>query len=520
MMQNILDGFGNWLKRFMPDTGDDHRYSRAVSLSYIISLIIILLSISNITDLILYPYPEELQDIIQKFLYMQIVFLSMGILTCFLFWSQKITLARILLLFTVLTLCFFMLLLFANRTDIDIVVIIVLMALPYFITATHEKIFQRLGFLIIIPSLGYMLYHTHYMPPLLQFSDEFYMELRVGTVFTAVILGLLISFIQRKAEIERMNAFYSDLRVKELLKQEHDTKLEALESEHQSLQEQRLEKLQTIFEQYDHKVTDNFHCIETSINKIATNTGTLSNNANQTFDDVHLISNATNEMNENINLVSNSGDTLSSTIATVSQQVQESHDISQSATVQADDANQKIQGLAVAAQRIGEVVQLINDIANQTNLLALNATIEAARAGEAGKGFAVVANEVKNLANQTAKATEDISTQINNIQSETHGAVEAIGVVAKVVSKINILAADISESITEQSQAVKNIAESAQASAKGTNKINDGIQTVENSANSTNDIAKTLEVDTKELQTLALELGDNIRLFHNSVKEA
>ena len=275
-----------------------------------------------------------------------------------------------------------------------------------------------------------------------------------------------------------MHAYYSDQKIQELLHVEHQTKIQAIEDEHQGEEEKRLEKLQQIFDEFDSKISKTFHDIETAITKISATGETLSQNAHATIDNINVISDASIQMNENTALVTQSGDNLSSSIKTVYEQMTQSRNIAENATIQTDGANEKIQGLAVSADRIGEVVQLINDIANQTNLLALNATIEAARAGEAGKGFAVVAGEVKNLANQTAKATEDISTQIATIQSETDGAVDAITQVTAVVDNINKLSSEISESIDLQNMAVQKIVESAEQGKEGTQRINQGVETV------------------------------------------
>ncbi len=519
-MQNLLDNIAMGLKKLLPNTGDDYRYHRALNMSYVIALIMALISISNISDLLFYPYPEELNELISQLLILQTVFLSIAVLVAILLWAKIFNFSRFLLFLAVTSICYTMLFLFANRTDIDIIVVIIMMALPYFITATHEKTWQRLAYLAVIPSLSYMLYWVYFEPPILAFTPEFYMELRVGTVFTAVIVGLLFAFVQRKAEFERMHAYDSDQKFQELLKHEHKTELQAIEDERQSEQEERLQKLQDIINDFDSKINKTFHEIETAIVTISATSETLSENANQTIANMNLISDSSGQMNESIELVSNSGKHLSTSIDTVQSQVTESRDIAQSATVQADDANKKIQGLAVAAERIGEVVKLINDIANQTNLLALNATIEAARAGEAGKGFAVVAGEVKNLANQTAKATEDISTQVANIQTETDGAVQSIGQVTEVVNSINGLASQISDSINSQNQAVHKIVESAETSKTGTERINEGVGTVEKSATSTNEVADTLRCDTEILKNLSVELGEEIRIFHSQVKDA
>jgi len=149
---------------------------------------------------------------------------------------------------------------------------------------------------------------------------------------------------------------------------------------------------------------------------------------------------------------------LSRSVSAIKGQAVQADRISTSARSEAENTTNKVQELAVSAQKIGEVVQLITDIADQTNLLALNATIEAARAGDAGKGFAVVAGEVKNLASQTAKATEEIATQISGIQRATNEAVEAIGTIAATISEMNSISSAIARAVDEQGNATEEIA--------------------------------------------------------------
>ncbi len=160
----------------------------------------------------------------------------------------------------------------------------------------------------------------------------------------------------------------------------------------------------------------------------------------------------------NVGSVSAATEELSASISEISRQVSQSATIASNATMDADAANQKIEGLKLAADKIGEVVQLITDIAEQTNLLALNATIEAARAGDAGKGFAVVASEVKNLATQTSKATEEISLQISEIQNATNDSVTAIQGISTTINEINEVSSSISAAVEQQGAATKEIA--------------------------------------------------------------
>ena len=180
---------------------------------------------------------------------------------------------------------------------------------------------------------------------------------------------------------------------------------------------------------------------------------------------------AAEEASANVATVATAAEELSSSIAEISRQVQSSSSISAEAVTEAQRTNELVEGLAQTATRIGEVVSLINDIASQTNLLALNATIEAARAGDAGKGFAVVANEVKSLANQTARATEEISSQIGAVQGATQQAVGAIRAIVGTITHINEIAGAIAAAVEEQGAATQEIARNVQQAALGTSQV-------------------------------------------------
>ncbi|MBI5119783.1 MAG: HAMP domain-containing protein [Rhodospirillales bacterium] len=202
---------------------------------------------------------------------------------------------------------------------------------------------------------------------------------------------------------------------------------------------------------------------------------------------------ASEQASGSVNAVAAAAEELSSSVQEISRQVSQSTSIAHSAEEEASRATGMVQSLAKSAESVGEVVHLINDIASQTNLLALNATIEAARAGDAGKGFAVVANEVKSLANQTAKATDEISGQITAIQQATQDAVSAIEGIAKTISQMNAIAAGIASAVEEQSAATQEIARSAQQAAGGTQEASSSIAEVSRSSLETSELAGTLK---------------------------
>ncbi|WP_158283966.1 HAMP domain-containing methyl-accepting chemotaxis protein [Azospirillum sp. TSO22-1] len=177
----------------------------------------------------------------------------------------------------------------------------------------------------------------------------------------------------------------------------------------------------------------------------------------------------------NVQTVAAAAEELTASIQEIGNRVAQSAAIANQAVEDANRTNTSVEGLAEAADRIGDVVALINTIASQTNLLALNATIEAARAGEAGKGFAVVASEVKNLANQTAKATEEITTQVMAIQGATATSVKAIRDIGKTITEIDQIASAIAAAVQQQSAATQEIARNVQAAADGTQKVAENI---------------------------------------------
>jgi methyl-accepting chemotaxis protein len=186
----------------------------------------------------------------------------------------------------------------------------------------------------------------------------------------------------------------------------------------------------------------------------------------------------------NMQAVASGAEELAASVGEISRQAADALSISTKAVEQANETNKIVSGLAQAAQKIGDVVKLINNIAEQTNLLALNATIEAARAGEAGRGFAVVASEVKSLATQTSKATDEISGQIAEVQNSTASAVNVIETITQTISRINEISAAIAASVEEQSSVTRNISENMQVAVKGVNDINASMNEIAGAAQS------------------------------------
>ncbi len=233
--------------------------------------------------------------------------------------------------------------------------------------------------------------------------------------------------------------------------------------------------------------------------------------AEETATQANVVSAASEQVSKNVQVVAASAEELMASIREISKSSTEAARVAKNAVVVADQTNQRIGKLGESSIEIGKVIKVITSIAEQTNLLALNATIEAARAGEAGKGFAVVANEVKELAKQTAQATEEIGQKINTIQTDTKDAVKAIGEISTVINQVNDISNTIALAVEEQTVTTNEIGRNVQEAAKGSGEIASNISGVANAAKMTADGAQKVQGASKSVNTMASELGDLVR---------
>jgi methyl-accepting chemotaxis protein len=300
---------------------------------------------------------------------------------------------------------------------------------------------------------------------------------------------------------------------------EADQMTEAQAAE-QSVKVKRAEHIGGLTRGFETRAGEMIQTLASAATELGATAGAMTQAADRTSTRATAVAVAADHANSNVQTVAAAAEQLAASVAEITRQVSQSAQVTNQAVEETKRTDVAVRSLSEAAQRIGEVVKLISDIAGQTNLLALNATIEAARAGDAGKGFAVVASEVKALANQTAKATDEIAAQITQIQTATQSTVTAIGGVANTIGQVSHISAAIAAAVEEQGAATREIARNVQQAASGTTEVTSKIEEVGRDTTETGQGARDVLSAAEDVARQAEGMTAEIRGFLDGLRAA
>ncbi|WP_417833393.1 methyl-accepting chemotaxis protein [Thalassospira xiamenensis] len=301
---------------------------------------------------------------------------------------------------------------------------------------------------------------------------------------------------------------------------EQAEKLEQEQKDTHKIQIARAEKIEKLIKSFEIEVEGNLSTVHSALEQLRTTATGMASQSDETTGRAANVAVATEQAAANVDTVAAAAEQLAASIDEITSQVSRSSDIAQSGANEADDASTIFAELGTASDKIGQVVELIQSIAEQTNLLALNATIEAARAGDAGKGFAVVAAEVKNLANQTTRATEDIAGQIGGIQESTQNALGAIRHLSGRMKELNEVSASIAAAVREQDAATGEIARNVAEAATGTKDVAQNVVGLRKAAEEEREASGQVLAASGSLNSKSQNLMEQIKQFLNDIRAA
>jgi methyl-accepting chemotaxis protein len=330
--------------------------------------------------------------------------------------------------------------------------------------------------------------------------------------------NIILPGLTRKDEVGQVTRAVE--RFKVLAEERAREEAEAKINRDRVVSEQRRFDMNRIADSFEAVVGQIVQTVSSTSNELESSATTLTATAERSKQLAAMVATASEGASTNVQSVASATEELSSSVYEISRQAQESARIASEAVNQARGTTERVSELSKAATRIGDVVELINTIAGQTNLLALNATIEAARAGEAGRGFAVVASEVKALAEQTAKATDEIGQQISGIQSATHESVNAIQQISGTIERLSEVSSSIAEAVGQQGAATQEISRNVQHAAQGTRQVSSNITDVERGASETGTASSSVLSAAQSLSSDSNRLKLEVRKFLETVRAA
>jgi methyl-accepting chemotaxis protein len=330
--------------------------------------------------------------------------------------------------------------------------------------------------------------------------------------------GVVLPGLGRQDEVGDMAQAVETFKVK--AEQKARDEAEAKMKQDQVTALQRKQDMQKLANDFESAVGEIIETVSSASTELEASASILTATAERAERVTATVASASEEASTNVQSVASATEEMASSVNEISRQVQESARIASEAVDQAQKTNARVGELSKAAARIGDVVELINTIAGQTNLLALNATIEAARAGEAGRGFAVVASEVKALAEQTAKATGEISQQINGIQAATDESVVAIREIGSTIGKMSEIASTIAAAVEEQGAATQEISRNVQQAAQGTQQVSSNIGDVQRGASETGSASSQVLSAAQSLSRDSNRLRTEVGKFLGTVRAA